>query len=237
MTKQSERPKDSTECSDFKARLDRAVRDGARPTLGAESRPEEIEAHFRKHDLLPSRSARHEPVRAEVIKITEAEIRWFIVNTKPQSERVASAAFTDHGLKCCAPEIAHWAVSHRQDVVRVRPLFPRYVFVGLTPDGRGDVDFRTPRLCDGVSCFVREAGDLAEIEDIVIGDVMIACERRWTDFIWSKAALERPKRKQYRTEGFAHSMTDILEADPMQRMKLFIERFGRCKKPLQEKSN
>ncbi len=36
MTKQSERPKDSTEDSDFKSRLDRAVRDGARPTLGAD---------------------------------------------------------------------------------------------------------------------------------------------------------------------------------------------------------
>ncbi len=219
------RPHDDIPDGEQQSRIDRARRDGARSTIDRDSAPEDIAAAFCKHSLLEPREI-GAVAYAETVRVTFGR-RWFILQTKPAAEAVAVEAIAKAGSQACAPEIAEWVVSHRKEIVRLRPLFPRYVFVGLDPDARGDIDFRTPRLCDGVAGYVKMAGGMAEVRDTVVGDLMFANQRRWVDFIWSKAMKDRPKRRAFATQGFGEAMNMILDADPRSRLKLFLDRFGK----------
>ena len=190
-----------------------------------EGRPDAVLAAMVERDIL-----KPQPIAPAVQAIVQRQhlpdVRWFVAHTKPAGEGQAIRSLQESGFRVCAPTVGRWHVLHRREVVKVKQLFPRYVFVGLVPDRRGDIDFRSPRLCDGVSEFIEGAGKRIEVRDTAIGDLMAASERQWLDLIWAKAAEDRQRRKTFQNENFIHTMTEILEADPISRMRMFLTQFG-----------
>lgn len=185
----------------------------------------DLTAAFRSLEVLPAQPMT-EGQPATVISVSGIGRRWFIAQTKPNAEALAVQEITKHGMHVCAPEIAAWSTVHRKDVVRVRPLFPRYVFVGIDPDARGGIDFRTPRLCDGVAGFVQSAGGIAEVRDTVVGDLMFANERRWIDFTISPKSRNIARQRSYKNPEFTAAMGAIIKAAPTARIRMFLDCFG-----------
>lgn len=57
--------------------------------------------------------------------------RWFVVHSKPNSERKADYHLRAQGFRTCFPQILK-TIRHARRLRTVRaPLFPRYLFVGL----------------------------------------------------------------------------------------------------------
>lgn len=229
--------------SEFESLCDANVRANSRPPIdetGAiaavvriealrrarEGKVFDLTAAFRTHDLMSPQEI-IPAVEATIIHASGIGRRWFVAQTKPNGEALAVNEISRHGMHACAPELGEWATAHRKDFVRVRPLFPRYVFVGIDPDSRGDIDFRTPRLCDGVAGFVQSAGGIAEVKDTAVGDLMFANERRWVDFTMSKRSRGIASRMSFKNPEFSAAMGMILKASPTERIRLFLDCFGK----------
>jgi transcriptional antiterminator RfaH len=228
---------------DFKSLCDANVRANGRTPIGKDDAVEalnrlqarrqalqgkvfDLTASFRTHDLMQPTGI-PDPVRASTVHASGIGRRWFVAQTKPNGEATAVQEITKHGMHVCAPEVASWSTVHRKDVVRVRPLFPRYVFVGIDPDARGGIDFRTPRLCDGVAGFVQSAGGIAEVKDTAVGDLMFANERRWVDFTMNQRSRSVARRMSYKNPEFTAAMGAIMKAAPTERIRIFLDCFGK----------
>lgn len=110
------------------------------------------------------------------------ELAWYIVYTTPQGERLFKEDMEGMGLHPFYPceRVWHRPARHRRDQERKlieRPLFPRYVFVGLNPQ-RLDFDalLRSKRmveiLCDPFARpqRIRTAEVVALMDEVERGD-------------------------------------------------------------------
>lgn len=62
-----------------------------------------------------------------------SEMRWFAVNTHPNSEGRAQTNLERQGWTCFCPVIDKTIRSGRRLLTQARPLFPGYLFVSLDP--------------------------------------------------------------------------------------------------------
>ena len=60
-------------------------------------------------------------------------MRWFAVNTLPNSEPRALLNLERQGWRCFCPLVSKTTRSGRRMTTRLRPLFPGYIFVSLDP--------------------------------------------------------------------------------------------------------
>ena len=225
---------------DMVERADRSVKDGAKPTVDRHNGLYALKLAQMRHRLREGRpEAVEEALRAAGMLTTEAsvppataseqpgmpDVRWFVAQSKPGAETRALQTLAEARVRACSPTIGRWAQLHRRDVVRVSYVFPRYIFVGLVPDRRGDIDFRTPRLCDGMASFVEGAGNRIEVRDTAVGNVMAASEMGWLDLIMERAR-RKVGRKAPKDDAFLRVMADVMALDAPARMRLFLEHFG-----------
>lgn len=150
--------------------------------------------------------------------------RWYVVNSKPGCDSQAAKSLKDAGMKAFLPLERYWVVEHRREVAKMRSLFPRYLFAGLPVNERNEVDTYAPKMCDGVVDLLRWNGAAVSFPDTVIGDLMLADQRRGQDFIWDKACKFVPKKM--RTPEMKGAMDRVLEASPSDRMNIFLGYFG-----------
>ncbi len=105
---------------------------------------------------------------------------WYLIQTKPRSEKVALENLTNQGYKCYLPMMKVEKVINKQIEVQKLPLFPRYLFINL------ELDFEskswTPiRSTRGVSNLVKFGEIPAKIHDELV------------EYIYSKEHLSESK--------------------------------------------
>ena len=165
------------------------------------------------------------PVVEDIYRIDAAGgWRWFVVHSNPKLEVKAAQSLRENGLKSFLPTTRSWAIQHRQKVVRVRPLFPRYLFAGCPVDARGDVDIFAPTRCDGVHEIVRGAGSPLAVKDEAIGDLMLYEERGWLDLTRDRQFQGQAKNHMF-AGTFVDSMRSVMAAKPQDRIAVFLKLF------------
>ncbi len=92
---------------------------------------------------------------------------WYLIQTKPRSEKVALENLTNQGYECYLPMMKVEKVINRQIEVQKVPLFPRYLFINL------DLDFESKswapiRSTRGVSNLVKFGQTPAKIHDELV---------------------------------------------------------------------
>ncbi len=92
---------------------------------------------------------------------------WYLIRTKPRSEKVALENLTRQGFECYLPMMKVEKVINKHIEVQKLPLFPRYLFINL------ELDFEskswTPiRSTRGVSNLVKFGGTPAKIHDELV---------------------------------------------------------------------
>lgn len=92
--------------------------------------------------------------------------RWYLVYTKPASERVAQAHLARQGYGVYLPQLARSVRRRgRPAIQRVAPLFPRYLFVLLSAE---EQSLAPVRSSVGVAQVVRFGSDYAVVPENVI---------------------------------------------------------------------
>lgn len=95
---------------------------------------------------------------------------WYLVYSKPRAETQARLNLTRQGFTTYLPLVRQTRRQRGRRVVRVEPLFPRYLFVQLDPQ----VDNWSPiRSTLGVSNLVRFGGEAVPVPDDLV-EVLLA---------------------------------------------------------------
>ncbi len=112
-------------------RADRAIRDGARPTLGADSSPDDIRAAFRHATLIEPR-----PIAPAVeAEIVTADHRWLVATFAPRLHEKVERGCRERGWVFTCPKSREWSPVKRpkpgepKKVAVERPLFGTYGFL------------------------------------------------------------------------------------------------------------
>ncbi len=92
---------------------------------------------------------------------------WYLIQTKPRSEKLALENLTNQGYECYLPMMKVEKVINKQIEVQKVPLFPRYLFINL------DLDFESKswvpvRSTRGVSNLVKFGQTPAKIHEELI---------------------------------------------------------------------
>lgn len=92
---------------------------------------------------------------------------WYLIQTKPRSEKLALENLTNQGYECYLPMMKVEKVINKQIEVQKVPLFPRYLFIKL------DLDFESKswapiRSTRGVSNLVKFGQSPAKIHDELV---------------------------------------------------------------------
>jgi transcription antitermination factor NusG len=139
---------------DMVERADRAKREGARPTLGADSSPEDIRAAFKHATLLEP-----QPIAPAIAaEIVTTDHRWLVATFAPRLHDKVQRGCKEHGWVFTCPKSKEWQLVKRpqpgqpKKVAVERPLFGTYGF--LRPDNR-DPNWLGLDRVDGLGALVR----------------------------------------------------------------------------------
>lgn len=150
--------------------------------------------------------------------------QWYLLTSRPRMEGRVTSHLDRLGLNWLAPTVPmeRWVSGKR--VVREEWLFPRYVFV--------QVDFtHTPfnylQYLQGVSGFVRRAGQLLQVPDGVVQRLQCRAESREGAPTATVARYSRGDRVRLNGGGFVDVEALYLEPDGERRSVLLVQMLGR----------
>ncbi|HEV2557391.1 MAG TPA: transcription termination/antitermination NusG family protein [Microvirga sp.] len=83
-------------------------------------------------------------------RVIDQSLVWFIVRTIPMGERRAFRSLRLEGFDAWLPQFQEVTTRRGRARHYDRRFMPRYMFVGLKPNDRGDLPFARVRECDGV---------------------------------------------------------------------------------------
>ena len=92
-------------------------------------------------------------------------ISWYAVHAQPNGEEKARANLERQGYDVFLPRYRRWVRHARQRRIVSRPLFPRYLFVGLD---RAEMRWRPILSTPGVASLVRAGDEPAAVATGVI---------------------------------------------------------------------
>ena len=98
---------------------------------------------------------------------------WYVVHTRPAAEATAAEHLARQGYRTYLPRHRRWVRHARRRAVALRPLFPRYLFVGID---RAVMGWRPVRSTIGVADLVCSGDEPAAVPQTVI-DALQARER------------------------------------------------------------
>ena len=140
---------------DMVERADRAVREGARPILGADSSPDDIRAAFRHATLIEPQPIAP-PIHAEVVTVDH---RWLVATFAPRLHDKVQRGCKEHGWVFTCPKAKEWTPVKRpkpgqaKKVAVERPLFGTYGF--LRPAEARQPNWLALDRVDGLGALVR----------------------------------------------------------------------------------
>ena len=120
--------------------------------------------------------------------MTDSALKWFVVRTNPRCEERAVESLKAEGIRVyCPMQLLEKRQGKQRKRVEVeRPLFVRYIFVGLrnvfTP-------FGVVRKCDGVKEFVGVQGEPMQVPWKSIEVLQVGEDMGLFDFRESKQAI------------------------------------------------
>ena len=88
---------------------------------------------------------------------------WHLIYTKPHQEKVALDNLTRQNYQCYLPLINKEKILRGKKILTKEPMFPRYLFVRLSPDGQQN--WSPIRSSKGVSHLVSFGGLAASLDD------------------------------------------------------------------------
>lgn len=84
-----------------------------------------------------------------------AALSWYAVYANIRGEYRAQAGLRERGFDAYCPSLTRWIRHSRKKIEVIRPVLPRYVFVGMDRDCQS---FHTIRQTDGVESLVGVCG-------------------------------------------------------------------------------
>lgn len=159
------------------------------------------------------------------------DLAWFAVHTKSACERLVYDALLRKGFKAYLPMNTRVIRHARQSQVVSRPLFPRYLFVGLNAERPV---FGEVRKTHGVEWFVTNATKPVEVRAEVIAALRASEEGGLFDETRPKPSARidmAPGDRVTMLEGpFANIAATILTAPSERRIEVLMKLFGRSTK-------
>ncbi len=96
---------------------------------------------------------------------------WYVLNTKANAEQKALGNLEAQNFSCFLPQVQMEKLSCGKRIVRVEPLFPRYMFVDLCENS----SFHRVRNTRGVQDFVRFGQKPAILDSTVVESIKKRC--------------------------------------------------------------
>ena len=100
---------------------------------------------------------------------------WHLIYTKPHQEKVALDNLTRQNYQCYLPLINKEKILRGKKILSKEPMFPRYLFVGLSHDGQQN--WSPIRSTKGVSHLVNFGGLAASLDDETMDDLQKKIEK------------------------------------------------------------
>ncbi len=149
---------------------------------------------------------------------------WYAVHAQPNSEEKACAHLQRQGYEVFLPRYRRWIRHARRRLVVARPLFPRYLFVGLE---RNQMRWRPILSSPGVATVVRAGDEPAAVAPGIID----ALRREVASGVFDRIAPSadfRPGDKVRITEGvFQDLVGQLIHADDLERVCILLDLLGR----------
>ena len=148
-------------------------------------------------------------------------LRWYVIRTKPQSERLAASALERDGLELFFPLVQMPSLNAARTMV---PLFPGYLFVRYDME---EGDAQTVRRLPGVSGWVRFNGVAPAMPEDVVAHLADRVEAiNGGGGLWTKF---RPGDKVRVVTGKMEGLAEVVEEakSPESRVKVLLEFMGR----------
>jgi len=100
--------------------------------------------------------------------VVPVPLNWYLIRSKPASETVATAHLERQGFTIYFPRLAAPVRRRGRVIHSIRPLFPRYLFLGFEPESQslGPVTYTR-----GVSCFVKFGQVFASVPSKVVDEL------------------------------------------------------------------
>ena len=90
-----------------------------------------------------------------------AGVGWYVVHTKPRQEKLAVSHLDRQGYETYLPMIEERRRKENRYQVQSVPMFPRYLFIRLTPTAASTAPIRSTIGCCGLVRFGNELAQLA----------------------------------------------------------------------------
>jgi len=98
-----------------------------------------------------------------------SESQWFVVQTNPREEQLASTVLTQHGVAVYQPYMEKFVFHARKKTLKRYPLFPGYLFVHIRPV---EEDFHKVRWSRGVRKILIDNYQPVSIQDEFVTSLM-----------------------------------------------------------------
>ncbi len=133
------------------------------------------------------------------------EKKWFVVNTKPVKEFFSAGQLERKGIEAFCPKIKEHYWKKGRVEVRLRPLFPGYIFVHIAIDD----DYYMVKWTSGVKKFVGCGMNPAPLKDEIVAFIKGLVNK---DGIVSKRKLKKGDRVKVKSGPFK-GLIGIVEND------------------------
>ena len=147
---------------------------------------------------------------------------WYLVQTKPQSHRIAERNLARQKFPTFLPQIRTTSAVNGQFVTKTKPLFPGYIFVTF------DLHSAAPRQINGtlgVSRLVNVAGRPAEVPPEIIKGLCARCDE---DYVLDEnPVVERGGEIRVLTGPFANFVATVDQVDASKRIWVLLNVLGR----------
>jgi len=148
---------------------------------------------------------------------------WYAVYTKPRLEAVAEENLDRQGFEVYFPRCRQARLRRGKWTGQIEPLFPRYLFVRVSP---GTDNVAPVRSTKGVVGFVRFGGEPKAVPDALI-DALRANEERGSGFHATGALFSKGDNVRMLTGPFAGWQGIFLAQTGEERVMVLLSLMGR----------
>jgi len=152
------------------------------------------------------------------------ELSWFVVYTNVNCEVRARKGLEALGYVTFLPTLRRFIRHARQCRAVDRPLFTRYLFVGLDPARDGWYEIRSTH---GVESVLGHAGTPEPVPASVVGELMAAQQAGRFDLTQPPARFRSGERVAIEGGAFGAFVAEVVAADDGKRVEILHRMFGR----------
>ena len=147
--------------------------------------------------------------------------RWYLIQTKPNSHRIAEKNLARQGCTVFLPLVEHTRREGNRFRTKFPPLFPGYLFAGLS---EGAPSWRSINATQGVSRGVSLDGQYRPVPETLILGLKSRCD---ADGVFrAQNALSAGDQVQIQKGPFASFLAEVESLAPDRRVWVLIDLLG-----------